>query len=383
MRTPDDEEPTATGRGPPARGRGARLLASLGVLLCVAPVAGCGGEEAPPPVVSPATAEPAPAAERTRSQFVAARDRFPSATEPGVVPASAAGWLEPEEEVYGVVLGGRARAYPLTMLAFHHVVNDVVGGVPVLVTYCVVCSSGATYDPVVRGERLLFGVEGAWQGTATMYDRSSGSVWLHLTGECVSGPFAGRVLRRVPTGRNTTWEEWLATHPDTEVMAREERWLRPADGLGYFSRAGAQSGIDHFPPEMRDTLEWRDARLPRAALVYGLVADGAARAWPFERLGHTRVVHERVGQTDVTLWFHGPSRSAAAFDRRADGRLLSFEVGPGDTFLDSGTGSRWNLEGSCVQGPLRGTQLVPLEGLRAEWYGWYAAHRDTTLWAPE
>ena len=72
---------------------------------------------------------------RPRSEFLLQHDRFDSATDPATVPAAEAEFLEPDDEVFGVFEGGKARAYPLTMIAYHHVINDVVGGVPIAVTY--------------------------------------------------------------------------------------------------------------------------------------------------------------------------------------------------------------------------------------------------------
>jgi hypothetical protein len=69
------------------------------------------------------------------SQFHLERDRFLPANEPATVPAPRAAFLRDDDEVFGVVLGGQARAYPVPMLSYHHVVNDVVRGIPVAVTY--------------------------------------------------------------------------------------------------------------------------------------------------------------------------------------------------------------------------------------------------------
>jgi hypothetical protein len=43
--------------------------------------------------------------------------------------------LDPSEMVMAVRFGSDARAYPIRALAYHHVVNDMVGGVPIAVTY--------------------------------------------------------------------------------------------------------------------------------------------------------------------------------------------------------------------------------------------------------
>ena len=43
--------------------------------------------------------------------------------------------LDPKEMIMSVWLGNDARAYPISQMAYHHVLNDVVGGVPISVTY--------------------------------------------------------------------------------------------------------------------------------------------------------------------------------------------------------------------------------------------------------
>jgi hypothetical protein len=49
--------------------------------------------------------------------------------------AQAQSKLDPKEMVLAVNLGGEARAYPISQMAYHHVLNDVVAGVPIAVTY--------------------------------------------------------------------------------------------------------------------------------------------------------------------------------------------------------------------------------------------------------
>ncbi len=70
-----------------------------------------------------------------RSQFYIEHDRFLPATDPRMLPAAEASWLRDTDEVYGVVVKGEARAYSIPMISYHHVVNDVIQGIPVAVTY--------------------------------------------------------------------------------------------------------------------------------------------------------------------------------------------------------------------------------------------------------
>ena len=51
------------------------------------------------------------------------------------VRAAQAGFVESDDMVLGVVINGDAVAYPVNQLAYHHVINDEVGGVPIAATY--------------------------------------------------------------------------------------------------------------------------------------------------------------------------------------------------------------------------------------------------------
>jgi len=43
--------------------------------------------------------------------------------------------IDPDDKVLAVKLGGSARAYPIRSIAYHHIVNDTVGGEPIVATY--------------------------------------------------------------------------------------------------------------------------------------------------------------------------------------------------------------------------------------------------------
>lgn len=43
--------------------------------------------------------------------------------------------LDKDEKVIAIAVNGAARAYPIRSISYHHIVNDVVGGVPIVATY--------------------------------------------------------------------------------------------------------------------------------------------------------------------------------------------------------------------------------------------------------
>ena len=54
---------------------------------------------------------------------------------PAYADAAAATFVDADDMVLTVRLGDDAAAYPILQLAYHHIVHDTVGGVPIVVTY--------------------------------------------------------------------------------------------------------------------------------------------------------------------------------------------------------------------------------------------------------
>jgi hypothetical protein len=121
--------------------------------------------------------------------------------------------LPTKANVIGVAGGGEAVAYPFGVLREQPVVNDVVGGQPLLVAFDVENLSGVVYDRTVDGQRLTF-AGGPAAGTLT--DAETGTTWNAFTGQATSGPLAGQRLGRVPSTR-AFWFGWKDFYPDTRV----------------------------------------------------------------------------------------------------------------------------------------------------------------------
>ncbi len=86
--------------------------------------------------------------------------------------------LAPTEPVFGVIINGKARAYPLRILTWHEIVNDELAGVPITVTYCPLSNSAIVFDRRIDGAVLDFGTTGKLRNSDTvMYDRQTESWW--------------------------------------------------------------------------------------------------------------------------------------------------------------------------------------------------------------
>jgi hypothetical protein len=97
-------------------------------------------------------------------------------------------WLQPQSPVLVVEIGDDRRAYPLAIMTQHEIVNDVIGGEPIVVTYCPLCNSGLAFERTVDGQVLDFGTSGRlYQTNLVMYDRQTKTLWSQFTGEAVVG----------------------------------------------------------------------------------------------------------------------------------------------------------------------------------------------------
>lgn len=168
---------------------------------------------------------------------------IPALVDPVATTAGEAGWLDDDAAVVGLVIGGEARAYPLAIIDWHEMVNDVLGDVPVALTWCTLCGAAIPYRAERGGERLIFGSSGLLhRSNKLMFDEGSRSLWSQLEGRPVSGELTGEpALERLPA-RVTTWGRWRSDHPRTTVLSRDtgfERTYGEGAAYGDYFAAGA------------------------------------------------------------------------------------------------------------------------------------------------
>jgi hypothetical protein len=284
--------------------------------------------------------------------------------DPPLVAADRAEHMRDDDVVLGLSVDADARAYPWWIMDNHHVANETVGGRPVVLLLCEMCSTAVAFDPVVEGRRLTFEQRHIFNGTITLDDLQTGSVWSPYLGTAIRGPLEGKRMDMVPLWQ-MEWRAWQQLHPDTRVLA---------DGLG--SREG--HGSDHTIGSptvgggMRRTMARWDDRLPHNTLVLGVTMEGRARAYPLDVLRkRSGVIEDQVSGVPIVAFLHlaEGSYGATAFDRRLDDTTLTFEARPGGP-ADKETGSLWNVEGRAESGPLAGRQLRFVPSHVSEWYVW-------------
>jgi hypothetical protein len=303
--------------------------------------------------------------------------------DPPVTPASRADHMRDDDHVIGLVVDGRARAYPVWVIDNYHVVNDRIGDTPVVVTSCERCQSGSAFVPEVpgRSERPpLFRSVGFLNATLVLTDLRSGSHWLHWEGAGLDRAARGKLLPWLQTFQ-MEWRDWLALHPDTDVMLPPPDPTHPDARHGhgreeYFSRAG-------MDPAFLDSIVGPlDERYPENETILALEAAGEWIAFPLRDVHRAGgVVRTIVGGEPVVV-LAGPRPDGitmAAYDPRLGDEELALDRTPAG-FVDRRTGSRWTIEGAAVEGTRSGERLRPVRSFQIRWHALAYCHRDAALW---
>lgn len=316
------------------------------------------------------------------------KDGIPALFDPVFVSVSEADrWLRDREPVVVVEVEGEARAYPYQILVWHEIVNDRIGGLPVVITFCPLCNTALAFDRRHRGRVLDFGATGLLRySDLVMYDRQTESWWQQATGEAIVGRFAGDTLRFVPA-QTLRWADFEEAYPEGLVLSRETGHDRPYGRNPY---VGYDRGGGPFAAFFRREA---DQRLPAMERVAAIRIGSSSVAYPFSSLAERRVVNDEVADAAIVV-FWAPGVASAVdratvaggrdvgttgvFLRAVDSRLLTFAP-VADGFRDRETGSTWDLTGRAIAGPLKGTRLDPVPHGDYFWFAWAAFQPDTEI----
>ena len=299
------------------------------------------------------------------------RDGIPPLKNPAMIAASEAGWLHDGDVVFGVAINGDVRAYPKRILAWHEMFKDRIGGRELAGVYCTLCGALVLYDVTVGGVQHELGTSGfLYRSNKLMYDHATKSLWSTLTGSPVVGRLAGTGIElEALYVVTTTWKEWRARHPNTQVLSRETGHRRDyGEGVAY---------REYFATDrLMFTVPKRDERLPNKAEVLALRLPQAPRealAIAADYLATRPVYHARIGSVNVVVL-----TDASGANRVYDSRETTISSWDNATTARDSSGNAWRVDESQLTAP-NGQTLKRLPAHRAFWFGWHAAFPDTRL----
>jgi len=298
-------------------------------------------------------------------------DGIPALDNPKHIAITQASYLKDDDEVFGVTINGDARAYPLRIMGWHEMFNDVVGGVPVSLAYCTLCGAGILFEGDHKS-RTEYGVDSPftfgssgflYQSNKLMYDRNTDSLWNQFTGEPVSGKLkdSGIALKIRPVVI-TSWGEWKKQNPTTKVLSLDTGFRRDyGSGVVY---------NDYFssPKLMFPALGDESRKLAEKDQIFGLRLEGGIKAWPLKAFEGGAAINDKVGRTNVVLIGNEKNRTIRAYERN------EFEF---TAELNTKDGQNWTISEDHLVSST-GQKLKRLPGHISYWFAWAGYLGDET-----
>lgn len=295
-------------------------------------------------------------------------------------------YLSPADQVIGVSIGHESHAYPIKLMNYHEVIDDVVGGIPIVVSWCPLCGTAIAYERTVDGEVLTFRTSGyLYRNNKVMFDVQTASLWPQILGEAINGTYHGTRLRLVTTAR-MAYRDWVTLQPDTKVVGRP--WGPVLCPLPCAVPPGFEGyEIDPYADYQAANWTYADVRHPDARFhpkmyVAGVVLNGDAWAVTFPDLLRHRAVNAIVGGVPIVVAHHvdlafgtGEATSAHAYEREA----ASFHVENGTNDLVDETGIRYAI----LSGVGTNDSLKPISFFYGFWFAWHDYHPETRLFGVE
>jgi hypothetical protein len=265
----------------------------------------------------------------------------------------------PEDKlVIGISLNGESKAYPIQFIGYHHQVQDVLGGKPVIVTYCTVCRTGRVFEPLVNGRQEHFRLVGMDHFNAMFEDESTNSWWRQVNGEAIAGSLKGTNLPELASTQ-TSLGKWLLLHPDSKIMQPDPAFTEQYTGMTKYESGKGKSSLTRT-----DSLPWLEK-----SWVVGIRAGKSSKAFDWKRLEKERVVNEKVGGTPIVLVIASDNKSFFAFKRLPEEifQLRNDTIFTGD--------ASFNLLGKNISGPAK--SLEAINAYQEFWHSWRTFHPGT------
>lgn len=277
-----------------------------------------------------------------------------------------------KEPVIAVEINGEAKAYPLSVLRYYEILNDVAGGVPILLTYCSLCNSAIAFDRRLNYAGVDHVLDFVYpkivrQSNMVVKDKQTNTLWQQFDGNAVVGNLSGTTLKQAPFVL-MSYQDFFINYPKGKILTPESDpkmqfykgyLMNPDVGYADLNRE------PHF-----FTLK-PDPRLAPKEPVIVLKLKDQFFVYPFSSLSKENTLRDNPGGVDIVI-FYNPSMVsildkelireskeigyAIAYSPIVKGKTLKFlKIENG--FKDTKTSSVWNMMGKCTEGKLKGEKL--------------------------
>ncbi len=319
------------------------------------------------------------------------RDGIPPIDSPNFVGFEEADvWLDNQEPVILFEHGGEAKIYPLQILMYHEIVNDVLAGLPIAVTFCPLCNASIVYQRTVEGTVLDFGTTGRLRNSdLIMYDRQTESWWQQFNGIGLIGQYTDVSLVELPS-QIVAYSVAKDAYKDAMVLSKETGFNRPYGRNPY----RGYDDINSSPFLFRDAT---DPRLPPMERVLGIPVEKGNIVVPLSILQDRPLHYLQGSDSPIVIIANSQAKSAldgeqiaqsrnvlaaAAFVAKVDDKPIELIIEQG-VIRDKATRSTWNSIGHAVSGKLQGMRLKQVDKGVHFAFAWLAFDPDAVVYKIE
>ncbi len=307
------------------------------------------------------------------------KDGIPAISNPEFAKTTEINFLQDNDLVIGIKHNGTIRAYPHPILDWHEIVNDKIEDLTFAITYCPLTGTGIGWNRRLNGRETTFGVSGLlYNSNLIPYDRATDSNWSQMRLDCVNGELMGKRISMVQIVE-TSWANWKARYPDTEVMTTETGHDRDYDRYPYGSYRTNSQLI--FPIDIQDD------RLPLKERVLGIIRNGKAKVYRFSDFAESgnQVIQDEFEGQQIVIVGNRTDNFLLAFGRElADGTLLEFssanDTEKSEAILVDQEGNYWDIFGEAIEGPRSGEVLPITESYIGYWFSWGAFYPNAEIY---
>jgi len=284
-------------------------------------------------------------------QIVLPKGSFPTLDEPKFVTKfEGLKMFLKKEPVIVVEINGIVKAYSLNILTMHEIANDIIGGVPILVTYCPLCNSGIVYNRTVeyQGEEeiLEFEASGMLRNSdMVMLDRKTETLWQQLTGTAIVGSYNKVELIIIPSIIISV-EEFFNRYPKGQLLSKKTGFKQSEDQYGrnpYQKYDAKENPISYFFSTSNV-----DKRLPAMERIVDIEHMGEYKIYSFTSVAKNGVINDTFKTKNVVLFYKSGTisildekdisiskdvGSVTVFNAELDKEILNFKIQNGK-FID-------------------------------------------------
>ncbi len=169
------------------------------------------------------------------------KDHIVSIDKPVFVKVNKVDFLEESDLVFALKENNIVKIYPLSIMAGHEIVNDSIGNLYFVVSYCPQTKSAICFNRKIRGEVTEFGVSGMLYNDNLMpYDRNTESIWSQMLGKCVNGKLVTEEFKPIMMIA-ANWDMMKKSFPNALVLIEND--LKRNKSSENFLNEGAYFGV--------------------------------------------------------------------------------------------------------------------------------------------